>query len=150
MHSITKGLLAGAVGTLAPELVSYGGMLLRGRSASGIPAQVADRLAGRAQVPLGDGEEKDNRAQAAGALLGYAIGLGAGTAYGLLRYRRPALPIWLAGPLLGAAAMTGADAPATALRLTDPTSWSPTSWASDVVPHLVYGLTTAAAHRAMG
>ncbi|MFF0791236.1 hypothetical protein [Streptomyces spiralis] len=150
MHSITKGLLAGAAGTLALDVVSYGDMLLRGRSASGVPARLADRLADRAHVPLGDGEEKDNRAQAAGALLGYALGIGAGAVYGLLRHRRPALPVWPAGLLLGVAVTAGADAPAAALGLTDPTSWGLTSWVSDVVPHLVYGLTTAAAYRAMG
>ncbi|MEU2880895.1 hypothetical protein ABZ651_32805, partial [Streptomyces sp. NPDC007070] len=41
MHSISKGLLAGAVGTLALDVVTYGDMLLRGRPSSGIPAQVA-------------------------------------------------------------------------------------------------------------
>ncbi|MGW0084618.1 hypothetical protein [Streptomyces sp. NPDC003393] len=150
MHSITKGLLAGAAGTLALDVVSYGDILLRGRSASGLPAQVADRLADRAQVPLGEGEEKDNRAQAVGALLGYVNGVGTGVAYGLLRHRRPALPTGAAGPLLAVAAMAGSIAPAAALGLTDPTSWDLISWVSDVVPHLAYGLTTAAAYRAMG
>jgi hypothetical protein len=101
-------------------------------------------------VPLGDGEPRENRTQAAGALLGYASGVAAGAAYGLLRQGRAPLPQWAAGPLLGAVVMAGSDVPATALRLTDPTSWDITSWASDVVPHLVYGLTTAAAYRAMG
>lgn len=149
MHSITRGLLAGAVGTLALDVASYGDMLVRGRSASGLPARLADRLAGRAHVPLGDGEEKDNRAEAAGALLGYATGVGAGAAYGLLRRCRPPLPTWLAGPLLGAAVMAGSGGPAAALGLTDPTSWDAASWVSDIVPHLVYGLTAAAAYRAM-
>ncbi|MFF8595064.1 hypothetical protein ACF061_27160 [Streptomyces sp. NPDC015220] len=149
MHSITKGLLAGAAGTLALDVVTYGDMLLRGRPSSSVPAQVADRLAGRAGVPLGDGEERDNRTQAAGALMGYATGVAAGAAYGLLRDRRPPLPDWAAGPLLAAAVMAGANAPATVLGLTDPTSWDMPSWVSDVVPHLVYGLTTAAAYRAL-
>ncbi|MFC4333372.1 hypothetical protein ACFPC0_37555 [Streptomyces andamanensis] len=149
MHSITKGLLAGAAGTLALDLVSYGDMLLRGRAASTVPAQVAGRLAGRAGVPLGQGEERENRSQAAGALMGYATGIGAGVAYGLLRPRRRPLPVLVAGPLLGAAVMAGANAPATALRLTDPGSWDLASWVSDIVPHLVYGLTTAAAYHAM-
>ncbi|MER6984282.1 hypothetical protein [Streptomyces carpinensis] len=150
MHSITKGLLAGAAGTLALDTASYGDMLLRGRAASEVPAQVVGRVADRAGVPLGDGEEKDNRAEAAGALFGYLTGIGAGAAYGLLRHRRAPLPNWVAGPLLGAAVMVGANGPATVLRLTDPTSWDLTSWVSDVVPHLAYGLTAAAAYRALG
>ncbi|MFE9172231.1 hypothetical protein ACFYNZ_22595 [Streptomyces kebangsaanensis] len=149
MHSVTKGLPAGAAGTLALDLATYGDMLLRGRGSSGTPAQVAERLADRAGVPLGEGEEKDNRAQAAGALLGHATGLGTGAAYGLLRHRRAPLPDWAAGPVLGATAMAGSDVPATALRVTDPASWDLKSWASDVVPHLVYGLTTASVYRAL-
>jgi hypothetical protein len=31
-----------------------------------------------------------------------------------------------------------------ALGVSDPTTWSATDWISDVVPHLVYGLVTAA------
>ncbi|MFI2645412.1 hypothetical protein [Streptomyces sp. NPDC018610] len=149
MHSITKGLLAGAAGTLALDVVTYGDMLLRGRPSSGIPAQVADRLAQRAGVPLGGGEVRDARTQAAGALMGYGTGVAAGAAYGLLRRGRRPLPNAVAGPLLGAAVMAGANVPATRLRLTDPTSWDVGSWLSDIVPHLVYGLTTAAVYRAL-
>lgn len=150
MHSISKGLLAGAVGTLALDVVTYGDMLLRGRPSSGIPAEVADRLARRAAVPLGEGEKRDARTQAAGALMGYGTGVAAGAAYGLLRRGRPPLRSALAGPLLGAAVMAGANVPAASLGLTDPTSWDTASWLSDIVPHLVYGLTTAAVYRALG
>ncbi|MEU7058037.1 hypothetical protein [Streptomyces sp. NPDC046197] len=149
MHSVTKGLLAGAAGTLALDLITYGDMLIRGRSASRLPAQVAERLADRTGAELGDGEAEDNRAQAAGALLGYVTGLGVGAAYGLLLHGRAPLPTWVGGPLLGAAAMAGSDVPATALEVTDPTSWEPTSWVFDAVPHLVYGLTTASVYRAL-
>ncbi|MEU4537113.1 hypothetical protein AB0G15_19815 [Streptosporangium sp. NPDC023825] len=34
-------------------------------------------------------------------------------------------------------------APLTILRLTDPREWSASSWVSDIVPHLAYGLTAA-------
>ncbi|MGA5355627.1 hypothetical protein ACPCJU_25285 [Streptomyces thermodiastaticus] len=139
MHAMVKGLLAGAAGTLVLDVVTYGHMLVRGRSPSGLPAQVAERLAVGAGVPLGGSTEtRDNRAQAVGALLGYATGVVTGTVYGLLHRRRPPLPVLVGGPLLGAAAMAGSDAPAITLRLTDPTSWDVTSWVSDVVPHLAY------------
>ncbi|MGW0499315.1 hypothetical protein ACWD0Z_28970 [Streptomyces sp. NPDC003007] len=49
----------------------------------------------------------------------------------------------MAGPLLGAMAMAGSDVPATALRVTDPSSWDVSSWLSDIAPHLAYGITTA-------
>ncbi|WP_328773619.1 hypothetical protein [Streptomyces sp. NBC_00286] len=149
MQPVTKGLLAGAVGTIALNLTTYGDMLLRGRASSDVPTQVADRLADRIGVDLGDGEAKSNREQAAGTFLGYVTGLGVGAAYGLLRRGSGALPAWAVGPLLGAAAMAGSDAPAAALRVTDPASWDLTSWASDVVPHLVYGLTTASVYQVL-
>ncbi|WP_055490814.1 hypothetical protein [Streptomyces sp. TP-A0356] len=147
MQPLTKGLLAGTAGTIALDLVTYGDMLLRGRPASDTPAQVAARLAERAGVELGTGEARSNREHAAGALLGYITGLGIGAAYGLLRRRGG--PVRVAGPLLGAAAMAGSDLPATALGVTDPSTWDLTSWASDVVPHLVYGLTTASVYQAL-
>ncbi|MGW2635722.1 hypothetical protein [Streptomyces sp. NPDC001348] len=59
------------------------------------------------------------------------------------------LPAVAAGPLLGAAAMACSDVPATALGTIDPTSWSLTSWLSDVAPHLAYGLTAAWVYRAL-
>ncbi|MEU6809933.1 hypothetical protein ABZ920_13225 [Streptomyces sp. NPDC046831] len=149
MHAMTKGLLAGAAGTLALDLTTYGDMLVRGRGSSGVPAQVAERLADRTGVGLGEGDTRSHRAEAAGALLGYLTGVGVGAAYGLLRRRSGPLPVSVAGPLLGAAAMAGSDVPAAALRVTDPFSWDTTSWVSDVVPHLVYGLTTASVYRAL-
>jgi hypothetical protein len=35
------------------------------------------------------------------------------------------------------------------LGVTDPTSWDRTSWVSDIVPHLVYGFTTASVYQAL-
>ncbi|MBV7697832.1 hypothetical protein [Streptomyces sp. TRM70350] len=149
MQPVTKGLLAGAVGTIALNLATYGDMLLRGRPSSEVPTQVAGRLADRAGVHLGDGEAKANREQAVGTLLGYVTGLGVGAVYGLLRRGNGTLPAWAVGPLLGAAAMAGSDVPATALKVTDPTSWDLASWSSDLIPHLVYGLTTASVYQVM-
>ncbi|WP_052032601.1 hypothetical protein [Streptomyces viridochromogenes] len=149
MKPVTKGLLAGAAGTVALNITTYGDMLLRGRASSDVPAEVADRLADRAGVDLGDGEAKSNREQAAGALFGYVTGLGVGVAYGLLRRRSGTVPAWAIGPLLGAVAMAGSDVPAAALEVTDPTSWDLTSWASDMLPHLVYGLATASVYEVL-
>ncbi|MGW2458122.1 hypothetical protein ACWC2M_03660 [Streptomyces sp. NPDC001761] len=148
MRSLTKGLLAGAAGTAALNVVSYGDMLLRGRGSSGVPATIAGKLAGGAGVRLGEGEDKEHREEALGALLGYVTGLGVGAAYGLAR-RDGNLPVLAAGPLLAAAAMAGSDLPATALKVTDPTTWSLTSWVSDIVPHLAYGFTAASVYRAL-
>ena len=67
-----------------------------------------------------------------------------GAVYGVLA-QLPGLRALPGGLVAGGLAMTGANAPMVGLGLTDPTSWSPTAWAADVVPHLAYGFTTAAA-----
>jgi xanthosine utilization system XapX-like protein len=139
---LVRGLLAGAAGTTALNVVTYLDMTLRGRGASSLPAQAARRLADSAHVPLGEGDTVENREEGLGALLGYATGLGVGAAYGLLRARVD-VPAPAAALGLGLAAMAGSDVPLTALGLTDPRTWPASSWVSDVVPHLVYGVVTA-------
>ncbi|MEV7012537.1 hypothetical protein [Streptosporangium sp. NPDC051022] len=140
--SIGAGVAAGAAGTTALDTVSYLDMVVRGRPASDVPAEAADELASRAGVDLGPGDQGDNRRAGLGALLGYAAGLGVGALYGLLPGdRRPPLPVAALG--LSAAAMAAGDIPLAALGVTDPRRWDATSWVSDVLPHLAYGLTTA-------
>jgi hypothetical protein len=134
------GLLAGAAGTTALNAVSYADMALRGRPASGVPEELVDRL----RLPLGDDEKGANRRQAVAALLGIAVGMGVGAAYGLTG-GPPRTPVGLAAgalALAGAASLAG-DGPPVALGLTDPRTWTATDWLSDVVPHLTYGVVTA-------
>jgi hypothetical protein len=84
LRAATLGAIAGAIGNLSLEIVTYGDMLLRGRAASGVPAKMAGILADNLGIePLATamtGEEADNRRSAAGALLGYALGVGLGAA----------------------------------------------------------------------
>jgi hypothetical protein len=42
--------------------------------------------------------------------------------------------------------MAGANGPMTALGVTDPRTWAAADRVADVVPHLAYGLVTAAAY----
>lgn len=142
------GLLGGAAGTAALDVVSYLDMVARGRPASDVPARVAGELAGRAGAPLqGDDPRTSARRSGAGALLGYATGLGLGAAYALARPAigpgpRRALPL-ASGMALGLAAMAASDVPAVAVGATDPQRWGVPGWLSDLVPHLVYGVVTA-------
>jgi hypothetical protein len=116
----------------------------------GTVASVASKLAERADVDLSGGssdeETVQNRKSALGALSGFAVGLGVGTAYGLARPLLGDVSILRAGVFLGLAAMAGSDVPATTLGVTDPSEWSLDSWVSDTVPHLAYGLTVALAY----
>ena len=147
------GAFAGAAGTSALNLVTYSDMLWRGRGASAVPAQVAGRLAQAARLPLRrpgeDDERVSNRRSSLGSLLGYAVGIGLGTLYGVVRGRRD-VSLAVAALALGASAMVLSDAPATAMKVTDPRRWGASGWAADVVPHLAYGLVTAGALELLG
>ncbi|MCO5971686.1 hypothetical protein [Actinoallomurus soli] len=146
MNGLLSGALAGAAGTAALNAVTYADMALRGRSGSQVPEQVVEKTTERAGVSLGEDETAENRRQALGALLGFGVGIGVGVAYGLIRSRGRTLPDALA---LGAAASVASEGPAVALGLTDPRTWGAAGWISDVVPHLAYGIVTAATYRGL-
>jgi hypothetical protein len=55
----------------------------------------------------------------------------------------------MAGAVAGGAAMVATNGPMVVEGLTDPRQWGVAGWVSDVVPHLVYGLATAAAYEAL-
>jgi hypothetical protein len=144
------GLLAGAAGTTALNLTTYGDMAVRGRPSSTAPENLVEKLAEGVGVDVpGAGEVRTNRltglAGVAGALTGVVVGGGAG----LLRACGVRLPLLVAAPLIGLAAMTGADVPLAVTGVSDPRTWKPADWAADAVPHLVYGAVTAIALRAL-
>jgi hypothetical protein len=70
--------------------------------------------------------------------------------YGALRgaKKRGASP--LAGVAVGLSAMAASDVPIAVTGVSDPATWSPTDWLSDIIPHLVYGLVTVAVYDAIG
>lgn len=143
---LAAGLRAGAAGTTALNLVTYLDMATRGRPASSSPAQLVSRLAQAVGVDLGDDKHAAARSEGVGALLGIYTGLAAGVAGSfLVRRRRPGFVVTAA--TLGAGTMLASDTPVVAMGLTDPRKWSAIDWLSDVVPHAVYGATTAACLR---
>lgn len=145
------GLAAGAAGTTALNAVTYLDMTLRGRPASSAPQDTVEKLAARAGLEIpGDQDTRSNRLSGLGPLTGLLAGLGTGTALGLARALglRPSLPV--AGVIAASAAMTAGDVPMAALGVTDPATWDTASWLSDAVPHLAYGLVTAAVLQRLG
>ncbi len=151
------GAAAGAVGTVTLDIVTYADMLLRARPSSGVPAKTAAALAARAGIDLGgEGPEPEDQAKGEqrrsglGALMGYAVGLGIGSAYGLLRPLTRGVPLPLAGAVLGLVAMAASDVPSVAAGATDPQDWGLSGWAADIIPHLAYGWLTALAYDALG
>jgi hypothetical protein len=144
MRSILRGAAAGAAGATALNAVTYLDMALRARPASRTPEGTVEKVSSKAHVDVpGEGDDRDNRVSALGALAGLATGVGIGAGYGLARGLgfRPPVPV---GALISAvAAMLGTNGPMAALGVSEPGEWTASDWASDVVPHLAYGLVTA-------
>jgi hypothetical protein len=135
-----RGAAAGAAATTALHAVTYADMVVRGRGSSATPEQTVEKLAETAHVPIpGEGESRQNRVEGLGPLLGLVVGVGFGVVVGLVRaagFR----PRPLGGTALTTAGiLVAANGPMTVLGVTDPRSWSAVDWASDVVPHVVYG-----------
>ncbi|NVI86134.1 hypothetical protein [Actinomadura sp. BRA 177] len=148
MDKMTRGLVAGAAGTTALNVVTYLDMAVRGRPASSTPEQSVEKMADVAGADLGEEEKAENRKAGLGPMLGLGTGLGAGAAYGLLAGRR-SVPKPVATAALTVLAMLGSSAPMTALGLTDPRQWSVSDWVMDAVPHLAYGVVAAGVYDAL-
>ncbi|WP_433527844.1 hypothetical protein ACQPYA_15760 [Micromonospora sp. CA-263727] len=141
--ALADGLIAGAVGTLALNAVTYLDIVARARPASQTPQESAGRVADAAHLHLGPKDQAANRRSGLGALMGYGLGVAAAVGFAALaRGRRQ--PILRATALLGGGAMTLSDGSLTLLGVTDPRSWRRADWLADLVPHLAYGLTAAA------
>lgn len=139
------GLAAGAAGTTALNVVTYLDMAVRGRPTSSTPEDTVEKLAHKARIQIpGDQDTRKNRLAGLGPLTGIAAGLGVGAALGLARALGLRPNLLLAGVVAGVGAMAGTDAPMAALGVSDPRSWAAKDWLSDAVPHLAYGLVTAA------
>ncbi|MER7114534.1 hypothetical protein ACQPZU_20405 [Saccharomonospora azurea] len=145
LSSIARGAAAGAAGTTALHAATYLDMTLRGRPSSSTPQQTVDKLSEAAGTHIpGDAEQQESRKSGLGALLGMVTGTTVGVGYGLLHGMGWRPPMLVGGVVATVAAMVGSNAPMTALGVTDPRTWSTSDWLSDVLPHLAYGLVTAA------
>lgn len=145
IKGLIAGAAAGAAGTTALNAVTYLDMVVRARGTSSTPEDTVEAMADKAGVTIaGDEEEHANRLAGLGPLSGLAAGIGVGAVLGLTRELgwRPGL--LLGTVVAGAGAMAGADGPMAMLGVTDPRAWAAKDWAADVVPHLAYGVVTAA------
>jgi hypothetical protein len=140
-----SGAAAGAAGTTALNTMTYLDMAVRGRPASSTPEETITKLADVTGVAIpGDDATRSNRIAGLGPLSGLLVGVGVGAVVGLAR-AAGASAGWKAGGLatgiaLTGAALVGGNGPMTALGITDPRSWTPKEWISDIVPHLAYGV----------
>ena len=71
-----------------------------------------------------------------------AYNAGAGAVHRFLAKRGRRVPTVLAVVLVGGAAMAMSDVPLKLLGISDPAAWAAKDWASDAIPHLLYGAVT--------
>jgi hypothetical protein len=148
-NRILMGMVAGAVGTTMLNVVTYLDMAMRGRPPSEVPEKVVDELTNKLDLSLegtGDREVASNRRSTLGALMGFASGMAWGSIYGAVHPSVGKVPPAVRSAGLGMAVMAGNDAPAIAMRATDPTEWGVAGWISDITPHIVYGVATVASY----
>ncbi|MDT4893568.1 MAG: hypothetical protein QOE97_2603 [Pseudonocardiales bacterium] len=151
LRALLRGATAGAAATTALNAVTYLDMVMRGRPASEMPEQAVEKLAADTGVDMpGEGEFREHRVEGLGPLLGIATGVGLGVAAATVRPLLVRLPPLIGAAVVGGGAMAASDLPMTRLGLTDPKQWSPADWASDVLPHLAYGLVTVGVLRQLG
>jgi hypothetical protein len=145
VRRVFVGAVAGAAGTAALNIATYGDIALRGRGESDVPSQLVKNVAEAAGAGALASDDKTtaNRRAGIGALLGYANGIGVGVAYGLLRPAVRGVPVVLAGLAAGAAAMALSDIPIAKSGASDPRTWGAAGWAADAIPHVFYGLALA-------
>ena len=155
LGSTLRGIIAGAVGTVALNVATYADMAIRGRSSSSAPSKMIDKVTKQVHIPLSpqgvgaQDETAQNRESGLGALLGFVNGLGTGVLYGMVRSQFDEVPVALAAPLVGLTAMAASDVPLVSLRVTNPKQWGISGWLSDTIPHLIYGIVTVAAYEAI-
>jgi len=149
-RGLLAGLAGGAAGTTALNAVTYLDMAIRGRGTSSTPEDTVEAIATKTGQSIpGDKETRKNRESGLGALTGILAGVGVGAVLGAAQAAgwRPQLIIGAVAT--GAGAMLVTDAPMAMLGVSDPRTWSVKDWVSDAVPHLAYGLVTAAVVRSI-
>lgn len=143
LRGLVRGAGAGAAGTTALHAVSGADAATRGRPASDAPRRLVAAVADDAGVAIpGRKGQRERRIEALGPLAGTASGVLIGAGTGAVHAAGVPLPAAVGGPLLDVAAMLASDVPLAVTGVSDPRTCSATDRASDVVPHLAYGVTT--------
>lgn len=143
LSGAVAGILAGMAGATALNAVTYADQAIRARPAGDTPGQTVNALADTAGIGVpGGADERQNRLEGLGPLAGLAVGVGVGALSGILRGFSVKVPKLVAATVIGLGAMGISDTTMTALKVSDPRSWTPGSVAADAIPHLAYGVVT--------
>jgi hypothetical protein len=145
IEGVVLGAAAGAAGTTALNAVTYLDMAVRGRPTSTTPEDTVEELSHKTRISIpGDGDTRKNRIAGLGPLSGLAAGVGVGAVLGAARawgWRPGLIPSSIVAT---AGALVASNGPMTALGISDARTWAAKDWVSDIVPHLAYGIVTAA------
>ncbi len=145
LMTILKGAAAGAAGTTALNATTYLDMTVRARPTSSTPEDTVEKLAEISHLEIpGEGEDRENRLAGLGPLSGIVTGVGVGALLGLIRGLGWRPPVAVGAVAATLVVLVGANGPMAALGISDPRTWSGPQWAADFIPHLAYGLVTAA------
>ena len=148
--ALVAGAAGGAAETTALNAVTYLDMAVRGRSTSSAPEDSIEVLVSRTGLRIpGEEDTRKNRVAGLGPLNGIFVGVGIGAVLGLARTAGWRPHVLTAGLVTGLGAMAATDSSMAALGVSDPRTWTLMDWLSDVVPHLAYGLVTAAVAQAL-
>lgn len=155
--TLVKGALAGAVGTLAMDLLWYRRQQESDGSQdftqweftdaddldeAGAPARFAEQATDVVGVEL-----PDEHAGAANDVVHWATGIANGMAHAVFQGGRNPL---VGGALTGVTAFANSYAVLGAMGIYDPPwEYEPTALAKDLSAHMVYGVTTGLAHAAL-
>ncbi|MFE2547458.1 hypothetical protein ACFXGI_02690 [Streptomyces sp. NPDC059355] len=150
MISVTRPVLHGAVaglaGTTALNMAGYVDIVFRGRPISDTPEITVRTLAAKLHVRIpGDEQIQENRIAGLGPLTGYAVGMGMGVALSLAQAAG-----WLPTKASRYAvaslfALTVTNMPIFLLGISDPRTWAPSDWVSDIIPHGLFAVVTVQA-----
>ena len=145
LQRVLLGIIAGAAGTMALDITTYGDMFLRGRppAASPPPSPVVWPI--RSASGFRQRRDRGKSRQPSQCHRGPAWlrdRLRHRRRLRLIRGRGGRIPTPLAGTAVGILAMVASDLPIALSGASDPRTWTPVDWLSDLIPHLVYGLVT--------
>lgn len=141
---LMRGAAAGAAGTTALNAVTYLDMAVRGRPSSSTPEQTVEKIANAVHLSIpGSGDARENRLSGLGPLMGLGVGTGAGAFLGALHAAGLRLPLIPESVATAVGVMSSTNTPMAVIGISDPRSWSVSSWMSDVLPHAAYGVVTA-------
>ncbi|WNO76707.1 hypothetical protein [Streptomyces sp. AM8-1-1] len=143
IRPLLHGAVAGLAGTTALNIAGYAEIAFRGRPVSETPEITVRTLAEKLHIRIpGVDEVRENRIAGLAPLTGYTVGLCMGAALSVVQ--AAGWPPTKASRYAFASlfALTVTNAPIMLLGISDPRTWAPSDWVSDIIPHVLFAAVT--------